>query len=165
MIKYIVLSLIALVVMGCSAGDLEPSHKPATAPKSNYFNLGDTIPVNYWKVSINKLYETKKISSPPYTAHEAEKGAKYIFIKLEVENTAKQSMDFNPDDFMRLIDSKGNEFEAWGDSPMAYPDVLYFMDFDPSLPKAGYLIYKIPEKNTVKTIKFFDKSGEKLLKL
>ncbi|SCZ81149.1 DUF4352 domain-containing protein [Acidaminobacter hydrogenoformans] len=107
-------------------------------------NVGDEVEFATILFKVKSVNETKAIKST-YSEAEAQEGAKYVVLEVEVTNITKENITFDP--LFILIDQEERNFEV-SDDTWILDDSMVYRELAPSIKENGVLVYEVPEDAT-----------------
>ena len=126
------------------------------------YNIGDTISIDDWEITVNSVEVTDKISNKTYGAIETyfspDEGNKYVVFNMTVKNISTDSSTFLPYvslDGIRVKIEYGN-YEFSASNLMGYDDDLHSTSLNPLSTATGIVAFDIVEdvvKNNLDDLK------------
>jgi hypothetical protein len=121
----------------------------ASSPSSSQVAIGQTLKTEYFDVTVNKAFVTRKIKDPSGVGMhaEADPGTKFLVINVTYKNTDTESRMVL--DGSVFVDHSGKELNFDHSETLMIEGYRLFPDqLNPLLSKTTNLVYKIPEEAT-----------------
>lgn len=117
-------------------------------PEEVIYNLGDTVTLENWEITVTDVQVVETIESGTYTYFEPEEGSKFLQIYLTATNNGQEEDTFLPtyyfgDDIIALVYHGTDEY-----SPtylIAYDNEMHGTSLEPLSSKSGEIAFEMPD--------------------
>lgn len=104
--------------------------------------LGEEVQLATLKICVTNCEELTELTAEYWEPDIAQEGTKFVVFHVDVENTTKETINFDGD--IDLTDSQGRTYETYSDALWYYDDTFSYTDLAPNIKQSGTLIYNVP---------------------
>ena len=104
--------------------------------------LGEDIQLSTMKFCVTGCEELTELTAEYWDPDVAQEGTKFVVFHVDVENTTKESINFDGD--IDLTDSQGRIYETYSGALWYYDDILNYTSLAPNIKQSGTLVYNVP---------------------
>ena len=105
--------------------------------------LGQEAELATIKICVTGCEEKSTLTAEYFDPEVAQEGTKFVVFSVVIENTTKDSINFN-NDFV-LTDSQGRNYNPYSDAMWYFDEAFCYTDFAPNISKSGVFVYNVPE--------------------
>jgi hypothetical protein len=104
--------------------------------------LGQEVELATLKLCVTNCEEVSELTGQYMNPDAAQEGTKYVVFSVKVENTTKDTLNFNND--LVLTDSQGRSYDPYFNALWYYDETFSYTDLAPNIAKSGVFVYNVP---------------------
>lgn len=105
-------------------------------------SLGEEIQLSTMKFCVTSCEELTELKAEYWDSDVAQEGTKYVVFHVDVENTTKETINFDGD--IDLTDDQGRSYETYSGALWYYDDIFSYTDLAPNIKQSGTFVYNVP---------------------
>lgn len=105
--------------------------------------LGEEIQLSTMKFCVTGCEELTELTAEYWDPEVAQEGTKFVVFHVDVENTTKETINFDGD--IDLTDSQERSYETYSGALWYYDDTFSYTDLAPSIKQSGTFVYNVPD--------------------
>ena len=104
--------------------------------------LGQEVELATIKICVTGCEEKNELKAEYFEPEVAQEGTKFVVFSVVIENTTKDSLNFNND--LVLTDSQGRNYDPYSDAMWYFDETFSYTDLAPNIAKSGVFVYNVP---------------------
>lgn len=129
----------------------ESEPEPEPEPEPETYEVGETVTLNDFEITVDSWEATKKISSNAYVSFNADEGSTFIVVSLTIKNVGTSANILISTYPINRNDAKAkiyyqDEYEYTGTNLLGYDGDLHDKQQNPLESKTGVLVFSLPDE-------------------